>query len=91
MAEQNPHYSLEFILEYDQGSLTFNASSDNPWVLWCAAGEIEHLNRSTVSNHVHNGRKVVVAIYKDGQTLERGALGEEIKQYADKKRQEKGG
>ena len=91
MAEQNPHYSLEFILKYDQGSLTFNASSDNPWVLWCAAGEIEHLNQSRVSNSVHNGRKVVVALYKDGQPLKEGALAEEIKQYTLRKIQENGG
>ncbi len=89
MVEQNPQYSLEFILKYDAGSLTFRASGDNPWVVWCASGEIEHLNNSMVSNRGYDGTKVVVTLYKDGQPMDRSALPSEIEQYFTRKKQEK--
>ncbi|MDP3640134.1 MAG: hypothetical protein Q8R53_02945, partial [Nanoarchaeota archaeon] len=76
MAEQHPQYSLEVILNYDEGSLTFTASSDNPLVVLHASLEMPNLNGGWENGY--DARKVVVTLYKDGQPLERSALASEV-------------
>ena len=89
MVEHKPQYSLDFVLMYDEGrSVTFTASTDDPWIAWLASQEISHLNSSLVSNRVYDQKKVTVNLYKDGQPFDQSTLAEEIRMWykeSDKK------
>ena len=87
MAEQKPEYRLEFVLTYDCGkSITFSGSSDDPLVALLASREILNLNSSMVGNRVYDEKLVSVNVYKDGESLDKKDLGEEIRRYHESKR-----
>jgi len=85
MTEQKPEYKLEFVLTYDRGkSVTFSGSSDDLWAAWLASQEIPNLNNSIVSDRVSDRTEVTVNIYKDGRSLSRSDLTDEIHKHYQK-------